>query len=74
MHLVTEAQKVERWTDKRQCLDLRLFDEHLLGIEMRKVKCLLKKPSYIGFAVLELSKLLMSRYAADPICPSLKML
>ena len=61
-------------TDKPQSLDVRLFDEHLVWLEMRKVKFLLNKPSCIGVAVLELSKLLMFRYAPDPICPSLKMI
>ena len=63
IHFVTENEKAERLIDKPHCLDVRMFDEHLVGIEMRKVKVLLNKPSYVGFAVLELSKLLMLRYS-----------
>ena len=64
IYLVTENQKAERLMDKPHCLDVRMFDERLVGIEMRKVKLLLNKPSYVGFAVLELSKLLMLRYSS----------
>ena len=39
-----------------------MFDERLVGIEMRKVRVPLNKPSYIGFAMLELFTLLMLRY------------
>ena len=45
IHLVTENEKAERLMDKPHCLDVRMFDERLLGIEMQKVKMLLKKPS-----------------------------
>ena len=63
IHLVTENAKAERLMDKPHCLDVRMFDERLVGIEMRKVKLLLNKPSYVGFAVLELSKRRMLRYS-----------
>ena len=63
IHLVTEKEKSERLMHKPHCLDVRMFDERLVGIEMRKVKFLLNKPSYVVFAVLELSKLLMLRYS-----------
>ena len=43
-------------------IKVRMFDERLVGIEMRKVKLLLNKPSYVGFAVLELAKPLTFRY------------
>ena len=64
IRLVTERDKAEKLVDKPHCLDVRIFDENLVGIEMRKVKLLLNKPSYIGFAVLELSKLLMLRFSS----------
>jgi len=47
--------------DKPHCIDVRIFDENLVGVELRKVKMMLTKPSYVGFAVLELSKLHMYR-------------
>ena len=64
IHLATENKNAERLIDKPHCLDVRMFDERLMGIEMRKVKVLLNQPSYVGFAVLQLSKLLRLRYSS----------
>ena len=61
IRLVNDVQKAAKLLDKPHCLDVSIFDENLVGIEMRKVKLLLTKPSYVGFAVLELSKLHMLR-------------
>ena len=60
---VTENEKAERLMGKPHCLDVSMFDERLVGIELRKVKLLLNKSSYVGFAVHELSKLLLLRYS-----------
>ena len=38
---------------------LKIFDENLIAIHMRKSKILFNKPIYVGFCVLELSKHLM---------------
>ena len=48
--------------DKPHCLDARIFNEKLVGIEIQNVKLLLTKPSSVGFVVLELSKLHMLKY------------
>ena len=69
IHLVGDRAKAEKLAFKPHCIDVRVFDEQLLGIELRKVKLLLNKPSYVGFAVLELSKLLMMRCAITPLDP-----
>ena len=61
IRLVNDVQKAAKLIDKPHCLDVSIFDDNLVGIEMRKVKLLLTKPSYVGFAVLELSKLHMLR-------------
>ena len=63
IHLVNYRVKAAKLLDKPQCLDARIFNEKLEGIEMHKVKMLLPKPSYVGFVVLELSKLQMLKYA-----------
>ena len=71
MHVVGDRAKAEKLAFKPHCIDVRVFDEQLHGIELRKVKLLLNKPSYVGFAVLELSKLLMMRCAIPPLDPFL---
>ena len=63
MHLINDRQKAAKLVNKPHCLDVRMFHENLLGVEMQKVKLLLTKPSYLGFVVLELSKLHMLKYA-----------
>ena len=62
IRLVNDKEKAAKLLDKPHCIDFSLFDENLVGIELRKVKLLLTKPSYIGFVVLELSKLHMLKY------------
>ena len=37
----------------------KFFSENLLAIEMRKTEILMNKPVYLGFPLLELSKILM---------------
>ena len=37
----------------------KFFTENLLGIEMKKTEILRNKPVYLGFSILELSKMLM---------------
>ncbi len=45
----------------------KIFSENLAAIELRKQKALINKPFYVGFTVLELSKLLMYRFHYDYI-------
>ena len=56
IRLVNDIQKAGKLIDKPHCKNIPIFDENLVGIEMEKVKQVLTKPSYVGFAVLELSK------------------
>ena len=61
IRLVNDIQKAAKLLDKPHCKNISIFDENLVGIELEKVKQVLSKPSYVGFAVLELSKLHMYR-------------
>ena len=60
--LVNDRVKAAKLVDKPQSLDARIFKENLVRLEMQNVKMLLTKPSYVGFVVLELSKLIMLNY------------
>ena len=62
IHLTNYRHKAAKLVNKPHCLDVRMFDEIVLVMEMQKLKTLLTKPSYIGFAVLDLSKLHMLKY------------
>lgn len=63
--LVNSHQTCERLINKPHCLRFQLFAEELAAVELQKVKCLINKPTYVGFAVLELSKLHMYRFHYD---------
>ena len=71
--LVTTEEKRKKLIEKPHCKKFRIFDENLVGIEMRKIKCLINKPFYVGFTVLELSKLHMYRYSFNCFIFSLRL-
>ena len=50
--LVSDREKAASLIQKPQCLDFRIFDQNLAGIELRKVPAKINKPVYIGFTVL----------------------
>jgi hypothetical protein len=59
IRLVNTQKECDKLVSKPQCLRFQIFAEELAGIELQKVKCVINKPTYVGFAVLELSKLCM---------------
>ena len=61
--LENDRNKAQVLINQPNCIDIRRFTDDLVGIEMRKTKLEINKPFYVGFAVLELSKLHMYRYA-----------
>ncbi len=62
IRLVTDDAKRRELTNKLHCMNYRIFKEDLVGIQLRKIRVLINKPFYVGFAVLDLSKLLMNRF------------
>jgi hypothetical protein len=65
--LVTDEIKAQKLIAKPQCTDARIFDENLIGIELRKVEHIMNKPTFCGFCILELSKLCMYKFWYDYI-------
>ena len=59
IRLVTEEDKACQLAEKPHCLDFRIFDKNLIGVEMRKLRHVINKPFQHGFCVLEWSKLKM---------------
>jgi hypothetical protein len=57
--LVNTQKECDKLVSKPHCLRFQIFAEELAAIELQKVKCVINKPTYVGFAVLELSKLCM---------------
>jgi hypothetical protein len=62
VRFVTNMKDCLKLTQKVQCKDWRIFNENAAAVELIKVKQVIDKPFYVGFTVLELSKLLMYEF------------
>ena len=69
IRLLIDEAKTKKLVEKPHCLAYRIFAENLMGVNMMKIKVLIDKPFYVGFAVLELSKLHMYRFHYDYMTP-----
>ena len=67
IRLVNTELQCRKLCNKPHMMRYKLFSENLAAIELRKTKALINKPFYVGFTVLELSKLLMYRFHYDYI-------
>jgi len=65
VRLVTKENEAIKLTSKPSYQDYRQFHDSLYGIMMKKLQVKLDKPVFIGFSVLELSKLLMLEFLYD---------
>ena len=59
IHLETDPNHLNKLTRQPTYVSSKIFDENLVGVQMKKVRLVLDKPSYVGFCILELSKTLM---------------
>ena len=59
IRLETDPKHLIKLTKKPTYVSSKIFDENLVGIQMKNISLLLNKPSYVGFSILELSKTLM---------------
>ena len=59
IHLIKDAEKAEKLVNKPNFDDLKIFDEFLIAVKMKKTKLKFDKPVYVGMSILDLSKTLM---------------
>ena len=59
VHLVKDAEKAEKLVNKPNFADLKIFDEFLIAVKMKKTELKFNKPVYVGMSILDLSKTLM---------------
>lgn len=59
IQLITDAEQLLRLTSEPTFVNHKIFNENLVGINMKKEKIKLDKPSYVGMCILDLSKTLM---------------
>ena len=57
--LTFSGEEFTKFTSKPHCKAFALFTETLAAVNMRKVTTLINRPTYIGFEILDISKLLM---------------
>ena len=56
---MTDEKKLNKLTSKPTYIGHKIFDENLVGVNMKKERLKLDKPSYVGMCILDLSKTLM---------------
>ena len=67
--LVTTEEKYLKTVMKPSFKSGVRFDENLMGCEMGKIKVVMKKPVYLGQAILDLSKIIMYEFHYDYVKP-----
>ena len=60
--LTTNGKQLTKLASKANCQDFSVFNESLIGVRLLQEVVKLDKPIYIGFTVLELSKLAMYEF------------
>ena len=63
--LVTTDKKRGKLVSKPNHHTTKWFSESFLAIEMKKIKVKMNKPIYLGFSILEISKILMYEFWYD---------
>lgn len=69
IQLVTDVNKTQKLLALPQTLSFRVFTPDIAAIEMMKPRCLINRPFYVGFTVLEFAKLHMYRFHYDFVKP-----
>ena len=66
--LVTTERRGNCLMSEKNYHTTKFFTENLLAIEMKKTAIIMNKPVYLGFSILELSKILKykRKYTKDP--------
>ena len=67
--LVTSEHKYEKYVMKPNFKDCRPFSKYLFAMKMGKTEIKLRKPVYLGQAILDLSKTLMYEFHYDYMRP-----
>ena len=67
IRLLTDIVEFQKLSNKPQCQGVWIFSYQFLVHNLKKVTVTINNPFYVGFAVLELSKLHMIKYAAKSL-------
>ena len=70
--LITTDKKRSELASKFNYYTIKWFLEIFLAIEMKKIKVKINKPIYLGFSILEISKIIMYEFWYDYMKPKYK--
>ena len=70
VRLISQQPKAERCIAKPTFDGFKIINEDITMVKCRKTSIMWRKPTYTGFAVLELSKLLMYKFHYEHIVPT----
>ena len=66
--LINDSKMYLKCVSKPNFISQKLFDKNFIAVHQIKAVLTLNKPIYLGFCILELSKLLMYKFHYDYIC------
>src|SRR5579872_1897164 len=67
--MVTNEKQLKKLTAQPSFHGFQPFNEHLIGVQMKKINLLLNRPIYVGFSVLDLAKLTMYKFHYEEMKP-----
>ena len=67
--LITSAKRRKRLVSELNYHSHKKFSDHLMAIEMKKIRVKMTKPLYLGMPILDISKILMYEFWYDYINP-----
>ena len=69
IRIVQSRRACKKLTEKPHCMSFRIFHENFAAVQLRKIKIHINKPFYVGFTVLDFSKIHMYNFHYDYIKP-----
>jgi len=67
--ITTSKEQHIKLTTKPQCIGQKIFTDKMAVVNLRKPRTIINKPFFVGYTVLELSKLLMLQYHYEHFLP-----
>ena len=70
--LISDPKRLKKLLAKPSFKRLKIFNENLMGVEMKRVTIKLNRPAYLGTQILDISKNLMTSFHHEILKPRYK--
>lgn len=70
--LISDPKRLKKLVAKPSFKRLKIFNENLVGVEMKRVTIKFNRPAYLGTQILDISKNLMTSFHHEILKPSYK--